>query len=167
MNPGTGRWLAPLGASAAVLAVFVVPGVVATTGTSRAGVGPQQPEPQLTPYDPVTPSLPPDGADQDRGGPRQVDLIGYRVDGRDLVVFFTVDQTSGCSGAIKEPQVEERLGSVRVTLVRQRTAGSDEVCVSRVPTSSVDITLERPLAGRLLQDGTRGGSLVPPMSSLP
>ena len=167
MNPGTGRWLAPLGASAAVLAVFVVPGVVATSGTSRAGVGPQQPEPGLTPYDPVTPSLPPDGADQDRGGPRQVDLVGYRVQGRRLVVFFTVDQGAGCSGAIRAPEVDERVGAVRVTLVRQKPAGSDEACADPVPTSSVDITLERPLAGRLLQDGTRGGSLVPPMSSLP
>jgi hypothetical protein len=167
MSPGTGRWLAPLGASAAVLALLVVPGVVATTGTSRAGVGPQQPEPQLTPYDPVTPLLPPDGADQERGDPRLVDVIGYRVDGRDLVVFFTVDQSAGCSGAIQEPQVDERLGAVRVTLQRQKASGSDEVCVNRVPTSSVDITLERPLGGRLVQDGTRGGSLVPPMSSLP
>ncbi|CAN5534368.1 hypothetical protein BH10ACT10_BH10ACT10_23330 [soil metagenome] len=167
MRPGTGRWLAPLGASAAVLAVFVVPGVVTASGTSRAGVGPQQPEPEFTPYDPITPSLPPDGADQDRGGPRQVDVIGYRVNGRDLVVFFTVDQRSGCSGAIQAPLVDERVGAVRVTLKRQPPAGSDEACTDRVPTSSVDITLDRPLGGRLLQDGTRGGSLVPPMSSLP
>lgn len=167
MEPGTGRWLAPLGASAAVLALLVVPGVVATTGSSRAGVGPQQPEPEITPYDPVTPSLPPDGADQNRGGPRPVDVIGYRASGRELVVFFTVDPGSGCSGAIKEPQVDERVAAVRVTLTRQRPTGSEAACTDQVPTSSVDITLERPLEGRLLQDGTRGGSLVPPMSSLP
>ena len=166
MTPGTGRWLAPLGASVAVLAVFVVPGVVASTGTSRAGVGPQPPQPEFTPYDPVTPSLPPDGADQDRGGPRAVDLVGYRVNGRDLVIFYTVDKFGGCSGALEEPVVDERVAAVRVTL-RRKTTVATGACTDRIPTTSVEITLERPLSGRLLQDGTRGGSLVPPMASLP
>jgi hypothetical protein len=167
MEPGTGRWLAPLGASVAVLAVLVAPGVVAASGTSTTGVGPQRPEPEFTPYDPVTPSLPPDGADQDRGGPRAVDVIGYRTDGRDVVVFYRVDQTAGCSGAVEEPVVEERVGTVRVTLRREKVSDADESCAVRIPTSSVVLTLGRPLGGRLLQDGTRGGSLVPPMASLP
>ena len=85
MTPGTGRWLAPLGASAAVLAVFVVPGVVAATGTSRAGVGPQQPEPGLHAVRPghPAPAAGPE-AEQDRSGPPLVDVVGYRVQGRDL-----------------------------------------------------------------------------------
>ena len=36
MTPATSRWLAPLGASAAVLAVFVVPGVLASVGGGAA-----------------------------------------------------------------------------------------------------------------------------------
>jgi hypothetical protein len=167
MASGTGRWLAPLGASAAVLAVFVVPGMVASSGTSTGGVGPDQPEPVLTPHDPVTPALPPDGAEERSPDPRHVDLIGYRADGRDLLVFYTVDQTAGCSGAIEEPMVEERVGSVLIWVRRQRTADSDEVCVNRIPTSSVEVRLNRPLGGRLLQDRSRGGSLVPPLASQP
>ena len=155
-----------MGASAAVLAVFVVPGVVAATGTSRAGVGPQQPRPVLTPNDPVTPPLP-DQARQKRSGPPLVDVVGYRVNGRDLVVFYTVDQSAGCSGAIEKPLVQERGDSVRILLQRRKIAGTNEVCVNRIPTSSVDITLSRPLGGRLLQDAARDGALVPPIASLP
>ena len=89
------------------------------------------------------------------------------MDGLDLVVFYRVDQSAGCSGDIREPVVDERVGAVRVTLQREEDEGDDEVCVGRIPTSSVEITLDRPLGGRLLQDGARGGSLVPPMAALP
>ncbi len=168
MTPGTGRWLAPLGASAAVLAVFVVPGVVAATGTSRAGVGPQQPRPVLTPNDPVTPPLAGPGQAEPRSGPPLVDVVGYRVNGRDLVRLLhgrpelraaRVRSRSRWSRSGAAPSGSCSCGG--------RSRATDEVCVDRIPTSSVDITLSRPLGGRLLQDAARGGALVPPIASLP
>lgn len=168
MTSRPGRWLAPLGASAAVLAVFVVPGVLAASGPRGGGPGPA-PDADFSPYDPVTPSLPPDGAEEDRSGRRQVDLVGYRADGAVLHVFYTVDPRRGCSVGIDEPVVDERAGSVRIRLVRSWPGPGSvgAACADRLPTSSVDIRLSRPLGGRLLRDGARGGSLVAPLASQP
>jgi len=168
MTPRSGRWLAPLGASAAVLAVFVVPGVLASTGPRHAGPGPT-PDEGFSPHEPITPSLPPDGAVEDRSGRREVDLVGYRADGAVLHVFYTADPRRGCSVGIDEPVVDERVGSVRIRLLRSWPGPGSvgAACADRLPTSSVDIRLSRPLGGRLLQDGSHGGSLVPPLASQP
>jgi hypothetical protein len=169
MSPRTGRWLAPLGASSAVLAVLLVPGAVAVGG-GETGVGPQRPDGPLTPHDPVTPVLPPDGSDgvdASRADPRHVDVLAYRSQGRTLHVYYRVDQHAGCSGAIEEPVVEERASSVQVLIRRRPVRGDDQVCAYRVPTSSVEIRLSRPLGARLLRDASRSGSLVPPVASQP
>ena len=156
-DPRPGRWLAPLGASAAVLAVFVVPGW--SPRRAQRGAAPGRPRTWITPHDPVTPTLPPDGAEEDRSGRREVDLVGYRADGAVLHVFYTVDPRRGCSVGIDEPVVDERVGSVRIRLLRSWPGPGSvgAACADRLPTSSVDIRLSRPLGGRLLQDGARGG----------
>lgn len=156
MTPATSGWLAPLGASAAVLAVLVVPGVLAATG-GGAGPGPER----LFVHDPVTPYLPPGGPVHDRGGPGAVEIVGYKAMGRTLEVFYTLDRTTDCSSRIKPPKVRERVSSVVVELSRQPSRAPDVVCQSLRLTNSVDIVLSRPMGGRLLQDGSRGNSLVP------
>ena len=87
----------------------------------------------------------------------------------ELHVFYTVDPRRGCSVGIDEPVVDERVGSVRIRLVRSWPGPGSvgAACADRLPTSSVDIRLSRPLGGRLLQDGARGGSLVAPLASQP
>ncbi|QWZ06390.1 hypothetical protein KRR39_12305 [Nocardioides panacis] len=168
MTSRPGRWLAPLGASAAVLAVVVAPGVLGSVGPRGAGPGPA-PDADLPPYDAITPSLPPDGAEEDRTGRHQVDLVGYRADGTVLHVFYTVDPRRGCSVGIDDPVVQERAGSVRIRLVRS-WPGPGSVgagCADRLPTSSVDVRLSRPLGGRLLQDAAHGDALVAPLASQP
>ena len=159
MTPSTSRWLAPISASAAVLAVFVVPGVLASSG--GGGGGDLGPDRMIVPNDPVTPKLPPGGAGSSRRGTRGVEIIGYKAMGRSLQVFYTVDQSTDCSSRINPPRVEERLSSVVVELSRQRSQAPDQVCQHLRLTNSVEITLSEPMGGRLLQDGARRGALVP------
>src|SRR4029079_12709577 len=80
---------------------------------------------------------------------------------RTLEVFYTVDQSSDCSSRIAPPKVEGRVASVVVVLSRQRSRAPDQVCSALLLSSSVEITLSEPMGGRLLQDGSRGGALVP------
>jgi hypothetical protein len=155
VTPATSRWLAPLGASAAVLAVVVMPGVLATTG--GGGLAPDQ---VFVPNDPVTPSLPTYGPDTHRSG-RGVEIVGYQAMGRTLHVFYTLDQTIDCSNRIQTPNVEEHASTVVVKLSRRPSAAPDQVCQPLRLTNSVEIVLSRPMGGRLLQDGARGRALVP------
>jgi hypothetical protein len=155
VTPATSRWLAPLGASAAVLAVFVMPGVLASTG---GGLGPGQ---EFVPNDPVTPTLPTYGPDKQRVGHRGVEIVGYKAIGRRLEVFYTLEQTTDCSNRIQTPTVEEHASTVVVELSRRPSAAPDQVCQPLRLTNSVEIELSRPMGGRLLQDGSRGRALVP------
>jgi hypothetical protein len=158
VTPSTSRWLAPIGASAAVLAVFVVPGVLASSGGRGGdGLGPNR---MYLPNDPVTPNLP-HGAQASRRGSRDVEIISYKAMGRTLQIFYTVDQSRDCSSRLNPPVVEERVSSVVVELSRQRSSAPDQVCASLRLTSTVEVTLSEPMGGRLLQDGSRGGALVP------
>jgi len=156
VTPATSRWLAPLGASAAVLAVVVMPGVLASTGSG--GLGPGQ---EYVPNDPVTPSLPTYGPETQRPGHRGVEIVGYKATGRTLQVFYSLDQTIDCSNRIQPPKVEEHESTVVVELSRRPSAAPDQVCQPLRLTNSVQIVLSRPMGGRLLQDGSRGRSLVP------
>ncbi len=158
MTPGTGRWLAPLGASAAVLVVYVVPGVL--NAHDGAGDG-RRPDGVVTPDAAVAPVLPADGAEESRSRVRAVDIIGYRTAGRTLRVYYTIDRSTDCSIRIATPVVKETLSAVVVQLDRRPSLTPGEVCSDLRLTTSVDISLTRPMAGRVLQDGSRGGSLVP------
>jgi hypothetical protein len=157
VTPSTSRWLAPIGASAAVLAVFVVPGVLAGHGRG-AGPGLDQ---VFVPHDPVTPSLPPYDAQRHREGHRGVEIVGYKAMGRTLQVFYTLEQTTDCANRIQSPRVEEHASTVVVELSRRPSSAPDQVCHRLLLTNSVEIVLSRPMGGRLLQDGSRGRSLVP------
>jgi len=157
MTPVTGRWLAPLAASVAVLAVFVGPGVLATTVDGGRAPAPDR---SFAPDDPVTPSLPPDGTDEPRRGGRGVEIVGYRTRGRVLDILYTVDQSQDCSARIDPPKVDERAAAVRVTLSRTPSRAPGEVCTQLLLTNQVRVRLGRPLGGRVVQDGARGGAPV-------
>ena len=157
MTPSRSRWLAPVGASAAVLAVFVVPGVLAGNGRG-ADPGLDQ---VFVPHDPVTPSLPSYDAQRRRDGHRGVEIVGYKAMGRTLQVFYAIEQTTDCSNRIQSPRVKEYASTVVVELSRRPSAAPDQVCHRILLTNSVEIELSRPMGGRLLQDGSHGRSLVP------
>jgi hypothetical protein len=154
MTTDTGRWLAPLGASAAVLAVYLVPGVL----TSRDGSAPA-PDSVVTSGAPAAPLA--DGTEVSRSRVRAVNVTGYRAKGRTLRVFYTIDRSTDCSLRIATPVVKEKVGAVVLRLDRRPSLTPGEVCADLRLTTSVDITLTRPMGGRVLQDASRGGSLVP------
>jgi len=161
MSPEVGRWLAPAGASAAVLAVFVVPGVVATASTDGAGPDRDHAPERVIPDDPVTPPLPPDRADQALEGQPDVDVTGYRASGRTLSIFYTIDQSADCSTRIEPPQAVETSRFVLVRLVRRSSRAPDAACPEIRLATSVDVPLRAPLSDRLVRDATRDGALVP------
>jgi len=83
------------------------------------------------------------------------------AEGRTLRVFYTIDRSTDCSVRIATPVVKEKVGAVVIRLDRRPSLSHGEVCADLRLTTSVDITLTRPMGGRVLQDASRGGSLVP------
>jgi len=160
VGPALRHWLAPLGASAAVLAVVVAANALASGG-SGAGPGPDRDALPLPQVERVTPSLPPDPADEGaRTGPRQVDLVGYRALGSRLTVFYRVDQRFDCSTTVSPPLVRERADAVVVRL-RRELSGTKGSCPNFPGTHAVELVLDRPLGRRLLEDGGQRGAVVP------
>ena len=162
MDPDVSRWLTPAGASMAVLAVFVVPGLVAaatdaaTNGTDRTLGG------VVRPRELITPDLPPEPIETEGTTDRAVEITGYRSEGRTLTVYYTVDQSTDCSSRIRPPVTRERPDTVTVFLERRVSRAPDEVCAHLLLANSVEIRLDRPLADRAVQDGGFDGALVPP-----
>ena len=161
MGPGPTRWLAPAGASAAVLVAVVVPAVVARPGPGTGG----GPAPDLT----VDRRLPPDrlvlpaprpGDRRDSRIPSGVVITGYQADGRLLTVFYRVGPRSDCSSDLRRPRVIEMPTSVAVRLQRTATGRPEELCAEDW-TGSVDLRLHDPVAGKVVQDMARRGGLVP------
>jgi len=159
MSTSTGRWLAPMGASAAVLAVFVVPGMVLTVAGS-GGPDPGHDPPVITP-DPDIPHRHPQEGDRDRADVPEVEVVGYETSGRTLRLYYTVDQSSDCSSRIEAPRLRETAAAVVVWVDRRRSHAPDQVCSHLQLTSSVDVPLSRPLGRRVLRDAGRGGAPVP------
>lgn len=171
MDREVSRWLAPAGASVAVLAVFVVPGLVAATidaqngggqnGGGRNGGGRDRAS-VVEPHDPITPDLPPEPIETEgTTADRSVAITGYRAEGRALRVFYTVDQSTDCSSRIEPPVTRERPDAVVVFLERRISRAPNEVCTHLMLANSVDIPLQRPLADRVVQDGSLEYALVP------
>jgi hypothetical protein len=151
--------------SSALGVAGLVLGVSAVSGPSALG-GPtpdeRRPDPPALPHDVFTPGpLPPAGPPT-----RKVVITGFRTEGRVLSVFYTVD-VRDCTGQIRPPVVRETTLAVTVTL--RRRAGQPPVpqCGQLTLRNTVDVRLDRPLAGRLIRDGARGGELVAPRDSVP
>jgi hypothetical protein len=171
VSNGTARWLAPVGASAAVLAVLAVPGVL-LSAADGSGPGPGFDAPTAPPDD-VAPSRPAETSDNRHGGVREVEIVSYEAEGRSLRLYYTVDQSSDCSSRIEPPAVRETADAVVVRLDRRPSRAPDQVCTHLLLTNTVDVPLGRPLGRRVLQDASRAGALVPvhgnqqPMSDPP
>jgi hypothetical protein len=162
MEHDAGRWLAPLGASAAVLGVFVVPGLVAAaTDRAGGGGGDTRLSGVVQPHDPITPSLPPEPIEQVGRSDRAVEVTGYQSAGRSLVLYYTVDQSTDCSARIDPPLVRERPTTVIVFVQRQVSRAPNQVCTHLSLANSVVVPLQAPLGDRVVQDGGYDGSLVP------
>lgn len=165
MERDVSRWLAPAGASAAVLAVFLVPGLVAATTGGGTGGGGTNRDRQIggviRPQEPITPDLPPEPIETEGTSQPAVEITGYRAQGRALTLFYNVDQSTDCSSRIEPPTVLEGPDAVIVFLRRRISRAPGEVCAHLMLANSVDISLRRPLENRVLQDGSFDEALVP------
>jgi hypothetical protein len=184
MSTGTRRWLVPLLAALAVLAIVAVlwaqrPGAgggdVGYAGGGDSGQG-SPPSAGTEPGSPGSPGvvepLPPaDGAGSGGGGGAgdgsgTVDAGSiavtsfYSYDATHLAVNYT-NGVPECYGKAGVPRVEESMDAVVVTIPRIPVKHrSDRVCIDIALLSSLDITLDAPLAGRPVLDGARGRAEV-------
>ncbi|NUR07113.1 MAG: hypothetical protein HOQ45_08890 [Nocardioidaceae bacterium] len=143
-----------------VAAVFVGVGLLSRPTTPAVGPGPDTLRPQLE-LVPPRPDL-----DDDAGlASGLVEITGYKAAGRVLSLFYSVD-VRDCIGRIQEPLVEETAQTVTVEIHRVRGARG-AACGRLTLRDSVDVTLARPLAARLVQDGVRDDALVPPKEAVP
>lgn len=159
------KFLVPLGAALALLALFAVVRVLAgdssstgppesppaagggSSGSEPGNVGSAEPAPEPSP-DPVEPV--PSLTD-----PRGVAIDSfYAYDGRRLAINYSIGVPQ-CYGTIDVPDVVETADSVTVTLTRVPPKQNKEVaCIDIALTKSVDITLEQPLGDRDVVDGS-------------
>lgn len=177
------RWLVPLVAAAAVLTLV---GGLWWFSSARIGdgepVGPGAAPPAVSdpgggvkPF-PGSPGSEPrsepsggaGGSDGSGDQPRMTNPKGVRIDGydvpapRQLRLHYTIGVPE-CYGTIDDPVVEETETSVTVTLTRVEPRSTGDVaCIEIALLKKVTITLDRPLDGRLVRDGSFGGAVVRP-----
>ena len=179
MNPALRRWLIPVVAAAAVLAVVAVmwlqqpgdsggfagspppsPDGSSVPGSSGSGApgspGPDVPDGGLTPA--PGPDVPPAPDSQ------AIDSY-FAYDASRLALNYTTGVPE-CYGKIGEPIVEETEAAVTVTLPKIPPKGSGDVaCIDIALVKSVDIVLATPLGDRKIRDGSRDGATVKPGSA--
>jgi len=178
MSPRPARWLVPVLAAVAVLAVIAViwqqrPGASGDdvgvaggdtgqgsppyAGDSPGSDGDLEPDPSLDP-DPGAGS----GGDVDAG---MISASGYHAyDATRLAVVY-VNGIPECYGTAGTPRVQETADAVTVTIPRTPAKSTgDTACIDIALTDSVDITLDSPLGDRDVLDGSRDGAKLSPQS---
>lgn len=175
MNERVRRWLLPLLAAGAVLAV------VAGIWLQRPGGGSDELGPAAgggggdsPPYSGSEPGNPgPDGPvplpdmtttpEPGVSAPRHLIAVNsyYRYDARHLALNYT-NGVPECYGSAGDVRVEESSSTVTVTIPRvPPSAKDDEVeCIEIAMLLTLDITLDEPLGDRVVLDGSRDGTPV-------
>jgi hypothetical protein len=184
MSTGPRRWLAPLLAALAVLAVVAVmwqqrPGAsggdvgFADGGDSGQGSAPDsgvQPgspgaiEPVPGPSDATAGGAGGAGGAGDGSGGVDSGAIAvtsfYRYDARHLAVNYT-NGVPECYGKAGVPLVVESAQAVVITIPRiPAKSTGDRACIDIAMLDSLDVTLDEPLAGRKVLDGARDQAQV-------
>ena len=177
MRTGAPRWLVPLMAALAVLAVVGVfwqvrPGSeqdagfadggdagqgsppYAGTEPGSPGIGEPSPdEPGSSPGSGTGSSPGTGSADVDQGAIAVSSFYSY--DATHLAINYT-NGVPECYGDAGTPKVEESPDSVVVTIPRIPVKSTgDRACIDIALLSSVDVALDAPLAGRPVLDGSR------------
>lgn len=182
VSTGARRWLAPLAAALAVLAIVAAlwqqrPGAsggdVGFAGGGDSGQG-SPPSAGSQPGSSGSPGVvqpepagPTDGSGNGSGaGSGGVDrgriavTSFYRYDATHLAINYT-NGVPECYGSAGVPQVEETADAVVVTIprvpARNRTG---RACIDIALLSSLDVTLAEPLGARPVLDGARGRAEV-------
>jgi hypothetical protein len=154
------RWAAPLGASATVLGILLLPGLVAARTASDTGPGPGPDQGKQLP-------LPAPGPDVRRVFPGPLRISGYQAAGRELTLFYQVAPRADCSTQVRSRRVRETDGAVAVLLARPPLSRPSLRCNVRRQSGSVSIRRSRPLEGRVLVDLAQRGALVTPTNGRP
>ena len=170
MSTGTRRWLAPLVAALAVLAVVGAlwsqrPGSSGEDAGFAGGDDSGQGSPPYAGTEPGSPGSPgvepppdggstgPDVPDAD-AGTIAVDSF-YRYDATHLALNYA-NGVPECYGDAGTPLVEETADAVVVTIPRIPPKRSgDTACIDIALLGSIDIRLSAPLDGRVVLDGAR------------
>lgn len=182
MSTGARRWLVPLAAALAVLAI-VAALWQQRPGASGGEVGfpggdPGQGSPPSAGAEPGSPGSPGvvepgpstgpadgsgtgSGTGSDEVDPGRIAVTSfYRYDATHLAINYT-NGVPECYGSAGVPRVEETADAVVVTIprvpARNRTG---RACIDIALLSSLDITLAEPLGGRPVLDGSRAGAEV-------
>lgn len=170
MRTGAPRWLVPLVAALAVLAVVGVfwqvrPGSGQDAGFADGGDAGQGSPPYAgtEPGSPgaggPSPGEPSSGAGDVDAGAIAVSSF-YSYDSTHLAINYA-NGVPECYGKAGTPKVEESPDAVVVTIPRipMKSTG-DRACIDIALLGSVGIALESPLAGRPVLDGSRDGAEV-------
>lgn len=172
---GMKRWLVPLVAAVAVLALVGGVWWFSSAGPGSEDTGTRPPaasEPGAgggANPSPGSPGGEPGGGGPDgSGGPQMTNPKGVRIDGYDVPALqqLRLHYTTGvpeCYGTIDNPVVKETETSVTVTLTRLEPRSKGErVCIEIALQKKVTVTLDAPLGDRLVRDGSFGGAVVRP-----
>jgi hypothetical protein len=170
MDARTRRWLVPLAAAVAVLAVVAVVWQQRPGGDTGAGSAPPAAGGSAVPGSPGSEGTEgPDGDLTPVPGPDQTPAAGtqavdsyFAYDATRLALNYTTGVPE-CYGTVGEPVVEETAEAVTVTLPKTPPKDArDVVCIDIALTKSVDIELDTPLGDREVRDGSRGDTRVEP-----
>ena len=164
--------LIPIAAAVAVVVLFVgVRALMSPTEDSAGSPPVAGGGSSAVPGDPGSSSAePPAGADPSppqSTNPMAVVIDSfYKYDERRLAINYTIGVPE-CYGTIAPPKVVETEQSVSVTLTRipPKDLSKDTACIEIALLKSVDLTLETPLAGRTVLDGSFDGAEVRPGSA--
>ncbi|MGH3444401.1 MAG: hypothetical protein ACRDPB_03410 [Nocardioidaceae bacterium] len=171
----TRRWLAPVAASVAVLALFIGLWWAGTASTASRQAAQQAQQGRNgsalvvagdrasgtevpPPFDASGggPVALPDPTSSLRPLPKRVLITGYRTSGRTLSLDYTIGIAS-CYGRIATPKVAESADTVIVMLHRLPTAQSkDRACPDLALLETVDVDLAGPVGDRVVKDGATG-----------
>lgn len=179
---GARRWLVPLMAALAVVAIVAAiwtqrPGSSGQDAGFASGGDSGQGSPPYAGTEPGSPGSP--GADEPAEPPTDAPGTGsggagtgdvqqgtiavssfYAYDATHLAINYT-NGVPECYGEAGTPKVEERADAVVVTIPRiPAKSTGDRACIDIALLSSLDLTLDAPLAGRRVLDGSRDGTQV-------
>jgi hypothetical protein len=178
MRTGAPRWLVPLLAALAVLAVVGVSWQVRPGGEQDAGFADGgdsgQGSPPYAGTEPGSPGVGEPSPDEPGSSPGSGTGRGsgdvaagaiavssfYSYDATHLAINYT-NGVPECYGDAGTPKVEESPDAVVVTIPRIPVKSTgDRACIDIALLGSVGIALDSPLAGRPVLDGSRDGARV-------
>ena len=137
-------------------AAFVVVVVVVLVWWLLSGNGPAGPPgnaDRLGAAEPLDRSAAPAPSNEERDE-RAVRIDGYVLEAPDRLALNYTTGVAACSGRLTTPTVVEDPGGVTITLATDPPVRTDRACIELAVLKTVRVTLESPLDGRGVLDGS-------------